>query len=149
MALPGPRVVALRAARAGGVFAVAGLLASLGFVLQSESPGESLRLLAAPVAVASFGVGALCWTMLCLPTSTYPRAALAGLLFGLATHVPAMLLLMLTVGRIAGMQQGPEVGGILGATLFFAFFSLLTFGWLSVALGIAAGFALTRWEARR
>jgi hypothetical protein len=144
LAQPAARIVVLRAGRAGGVFALAGLLASLGFVLQSESPAEQLRLLAAPVGVASFGVGAICWTALCQPTSTHARGAL----FGLVTHVPAMLLLMLTVGRLEGMEQRLSVGASVATALYFAFFSLLSFGWLSVSLGIATGLALPRWEAR-
>jgi hypothetical protein len=138
-----------RLARAALAFALAGAVAALPFILASESRAENARLLALPVLVAASTVGAACWGVLCTPQATRGRAIVAGVLFGISAHIPVMFLLALTVGEISGLPAlSPNIGGIIGMTLFFAFFSLLSYGWLTVTLGVLTGLALERLEAR-
>lgn len=139
----------MRLVRAGLAFGVTGVLGTAPFVLDSEPRVDALRALALPAFAAAALVGASCWGVLCAPGATRARAAIAGAVFGVGYHIPAVLLAMLSADEWFALSTGaPQVGGLVGATLFVSFFTLLSYGWLTVALGIATGLLLERFNAR-
>lgn len=134
---------------AAAAFGFGGLLTALPYALDAESPSERMGDVALPIFVAAAVVGAACWALFCTPVSSRLRAVAAGAVFGVAAHPPAILFVMLTSGEVSGLPSGTlNIGALAGTTFYISIFSLISFGWLSVLLGIAAGLALERLEAR-
>lgn len=134
----------IHVAAAAAVFAAAGALATLPFVLASESPGDSASMLVPAATVSAGLLGAMMWRLVVVGGGPGWRGAAAGALTGLGAHPLMWAILGLGVGAEVGMPAGDLATGTVASAMFFSVFSMVIYGPFTAALGALVGWGLGR-----
>lgn len=133
-----PELVAVSAA-----FAIAGLIATLPFVLRADAPQASFATLGWPAAVSAALTGAGMWAALVWARREKPLPALAGALAGVFAHPVLWFLVALQEAFAMGDSAQVVLGSML-TSAFFSVFSMVAYGPLTAGLGALVAWGLAR-----
>lgn len=124
-------------------FALAGVVATLPFVLRADDTMATFTILAWPAAVAAALTGTAMWAALVWARREKPLPALAGALAGVFAHPIVWFLVALQ--EAFAMGDSPQV--VLGSMLtsaFFSVFSMVAYGPLTAGLGALVAWGIAR-----
>jgi hypothetical protein len=137
----------------GLINAFLGLVIGIYLALTAIGDGYSVFAIGAPIA--AFLTGCLFWKLMVKEKSSRRRVVFTGILTGIFSHYLTFVLINIganicywTTGKCTDSFGEPPANFfmMLGGAFIFSFFSLVFFGWLTVAYAIVTGLILKRME---